>query len=113
MSFGVPIPTVKTLPVFPALSTACATPGPAVEQTPRNPLRSGWAFIRSVAICVAFATSSPRYTVSTSCASGYFSFEYFLISAIHWFSCAAVSPQDTTANFPLPPMAFIKASVSA
>src|ERR1700712_287531 len=46
---GVPRPTVKTCPVLPASRTACATPGADDVHSPTSPVRSGWAFIRSVA----------------------------------------------------------------
>ena len=112
MDCGVPRPTVNTLPILFASWTAWATPGAEDVHSPTNPVRSGWAFIRSVAIWVALAWSSPAYTVSTICACGYFEAVYSFWTLIQELRFSAVCPHDTIAYLPCPPMALSSESVS-
>src|SRR4051812_21147721 len=87
---GVPTPTVKTLPIRPAWRTALATPGAEEVHSPTRPFRCGWALIRSLAIDVALASSSPAYTIPSIFASGYFCAVYRFCTAIQEFRLAAV-----------------------
>ena len=95
---------MNTLPILFASWTAWATPGADDVHSPTRPVRSGWAFIRSVAIWVALAWSSPAYTVSTICACGYFEAVYSFWTLIQEFRFSAVCPQDTIAYLPCPPI---------
>ena len=103
---------MNTLPILLASCTACATPGAEDVHSPTRPVRSGWAFIRSVAIWVALAWSSPAYTVSTICACGYLVAVYSFWTLIQEFRFSAVWPQETIAYLPWPPMGLSSASVS-
>src|SRR3954463_15516976 len=110
MDLGVPRPTVKTLPILPASLTACATPGAEEVHSPTRPGRSGWAFMRSVAIWVALFWSSPAYTVSPIVMSLYLTAVTFFWTAIQELRFCAVSPQETIAYLPLLPMGFGRSS---
>ena len=59
IAWGVPSPTVNTLPILPASLTALATPGAEEVHSPTRPLMLGLAFIRSLAMATALASSSP------------------------------------------------------